>query len=128
MRIYQRQEDDLWVIVWGAHYQNKQVASTEMEALEMAEKIEFVEKLRSLVDTIGAVMDAEGDVYQLYFDRGYNGGGADPIVDGDITSTGLTAAEVTSAITLLENLVAFFNGTSPVNAQYRVTVNSVRRL
>ena len=127
MRVYQR-DDGVWVVVWGERHENKQVANTEQEALDMSDKINFTIRMQELVTALANVQDQVPDDWQLFFDRGYNSGGANPIVDGDISSTGLTAAQVESAITLYENLDKFLSGTAVSQAVYRQTVNAIRKL
>lgn len=128
VRIYQRQEDELWVVVWGDHFEYKQIADSEMEAYTMSEKISFVLRAQELTEHLAAVMDGGPDLVQLFFDRAYGSGGANEIADADIASTSLTAAQVVSAITLLQNFDKFCNAGNPANDAYRVTVNQVRRL
>lgn len=67
-------------------------------------------------------MDEGPDVLQEYFDSGVT------FTDADVESLNLTAAQVNSCLTMLENAGKFYAGTTPANATYRVTINTVRRV
>ena len=75
-------------------------------------------RTQQLIET----MDNGPDVLQEYFDGGFS------FVDEDVAALGVTAAQVTACLTLLENAGKFFSGTNPANATYRTTVNAVRRV
>lgn len=92
----------------------------------MASKIDFANELKAVAVGLGKAMDAAPDLYQKYFDLGYNSGGASELTDEDVASLGLTAAQVVSAITLLENYNKFVSGTDPASSVYRITINQVR--
>jgi len=70
---------------------------------------------------LASIMDSCQSVTKEYFDAGIT------FADGDVPA-GFTAGQVVSVITLLENVNKFFNGESPVNAQYHVTANIARRV
>ena len=95
----------------------------------MSEKISFVLRVQELVEHLATAMDAGPDMVQLFTDRTYGSGGANEILDADIASTGLTAADLVSGVVLLQNFVRFCNNDAAmVSGEYRVTVNKVRRL
>lgn len=54
----------------------------------------------NLADDIGALQ-------AIYFDRGYNSGGADELLDADVESLGIDAAAVTGMITFAGALETF---------------------
>ena len=87
----------------------------------MAQKLELARAIVAQAQLLAVPMDASPDVVQEYFDSGIT------FTDADVAALGLTAAQVVACITLLENVNKFFAGGSPTNAQYRVTVNGVRR-
>lgn len=90
------------------------------------DKLSYVNRLISNVNQLAKVMDTASDLNAMYFDLGYNGGGANQITDEDIASLGLTAADVVNIITLMQNYDEFTAGTNPINAVYRVTINKTR--
>lgn len=87
----------------------------------MANKFELAKAIIKQAQNIAPVMDTAPDIVQEYFDSGIT------FVDVDVEALGITAAQVVSVISMLENFNKFFAGTTPANAQYRVNVNAVRR-
>ena len=107
-----------WIIFDGTNkirFETEGVAQMELKKLALAQAL-----VRN-AQAIAPIMDTAPDVVQEYFDSGIT------FTDQDVELMGLTAVQVVSVITMLENLNKFFAGTTPGNAQYRVTVNSVRR-
>lgn len=96
------------------------------EAHNVMSKTKFVENLQELMNALGKVMDEGPDMVQAYFDRTYNSNASNEIVDSDIATTGLTAAQAGSMITVLQNFTAFCVGGSPTVDTYRVTINTTR--
>jgi hypothetical protein len=100
---------------------------TAEEAWNMSNKITFVNTLKGLVTDLAKVSDTIPDMVQVYFDRGYNAAGDDPIVDADLEAIGLTAADVASIATLMQNYEKFVEGDDTlVDTVYRVTMNKFR--
>jgi hypothetical protein len=60
----------------------------------------------------------------VYFDRGYNGGGSNPITDGDASP--LTAANYAALITLIQQLNNFLGNSAVTPADYDATLNTIR--
>ena len=87
-----------------------------MSKLELAKAILYQTQLHV------RAMDENPDVLQEYFDSGVT------FTDSDVADLGITAADVTACLTFLENAGKFYGGTTPTNAAYRVTINSVRRV
>ena len=88
----------------------------------MNAKSELAKAIVAQVKSLTAPMDLASDVVQEYFDSGIT------FQDDDLAELGLTAWQLTACITLLQNLAGFFAGEAVTTAQYRVTVNAVRRL
>lgn len=61
-----------------------------------------------------------------YFDLGFNVGGADPIVAGDITHVNYDAADLGSYVTLMQQLDNLFENSSVTAADYGATLNKMR--
>jgi hypothetical protein len=74
-----------------------------------------------------AIVDKLKDQDTEYFNAGYNGGGADEILDADLTPHDMTAAEFTNYVTLIEQLIDFANGDPVAQAVYISTLNQLRR-
>ena len=92
-----------------------------MEGEIMAQKLELARAIVATVQQLAPVMDMVPDIVQEYFDSGIT------FADEDVAALGLTAAQVVACITMLDNATKFFSGGNPTNAQYRVSINAVRR-
>ena len=94
----------------------------------MAEvKTNYVNKMLARTKDLANVKTALHEIYNTYFDRGYNSGGSDPIQDSDIVSANVTATDVANMITLIENLDKFFDNQSVTTGDYDATLNQFRR-
>jgi len=117
MRIYQ---DALggWILWTGSE---KLHFDTEMEAKIAMNKTELAKAIVYQAQLLAKPLDEGADVLQEYFDSGVT------FTDADVAALGVTAAQVVSCLTLLENFGKFCAGNNPAHAAYRVTVNAVRR-
>lgn len=77
------------------------------------------------VQSLAAPMDSAQDVWQEFWDV-VNGSGA--YNDQELEDLGITAAQLASCVTVLENFNKFVQGNSPANDAYRVTINTMRRV
>lgn len=94
----------------------------------MANKSDYAQKLRQ---TSGQFMQAAEELatlYAAYFDRGYNGGGSDPITDPDVADQETTAADITAGITAAEQLANYLDASAVTPADYSATWNRLRRI
>lgn len=90
------------------------------------EKETFASKMISSANELAAAYRNQQELFDVYFARGYNSGGGDPITDEDVAPAGLTAADVGSGITLAENFPKFMRGESSFTSDYKSTVNRLR--
>lgn len=124
MEVWQSKENDKWVL----SYDNGSITfNTALEANNMAKKLDFATQIQTLATDLAKSMEVAPDLHQRYFDCGFNDGGANEIVDGDIESLGFTAAQLVSMITCIENFNKFIAGTSPANSAYRININALRK-
>jgi hypothetical protein len=93
----------------------------------MLMKQTFARQLQTDAGKIAEIRKFLDDRKGVYFDRGYNSGGSNPIVDADVADLDLTAAQVGSWITLLEQLEKFFTNQSVTQADYDATLSVMRR-
>lgn len=100
--------------------------SLESEAQNMATKITFAEQAQGMATSLAQLGDNLSDLESVYFDRGYNSGGADQIVDGDIVSLDITATQLGALVTLAQQLSNFLGNASVTTADYDATLNVVR--
>lgn len=93
------------------------------EAFEAMAKIDLAKAIIWRAQQLTETMDNGPDVVQEYFDSGIT------FTDYDLESLGVTASQVVSCITLLQNITKFFGGDDTLTpAVYRTTVNSIRRI
>jgi hypothetical protein len=77
------------------------------------------------VQMLAVPMDVAQDTWQEFWDV-VNGDGS--FTDEELEAMGITAAQLASCVTVLENFNKFVNGNSPSNDAYRVTINTMRRV
>jgi hypothetical protein len=121
-RVY-RAADGQWIYFDGAE---KHFFATEGEARMANQKEIFAQKAQEAATTLAQVGDRLDDLVTVYFDRGYNSGGANGIDDSDLTSLGITAAQLGGLITLAQQLSNFRNNQAVTTADYDVTLNALR--
>ena len=92
----------------------------------MASKLKFADKAQDISTRLAAIIDEAADMDTVYFDRGYNSGGGDPIADADVSSLGITAADVGDFITLAQQLANFANNAAVTQGDYDATLNKMR--
>lgn len=95
--------------------------------MALTPKQRYAEAVINLAQDLAAISDRLEPLESEYFDNGYNSGGADELVDNDVTENKTTAAEIADAITLVQELTKFLNAGSPANGDYSVTMNKMRR-
>lgn len=112
-----------WIFFDG---KNKHVFVTEGGAAEMSRKNDFGEEAQTRSTTLAQVISMLDSLVGVYFDRGYNSGGAEEIADSDLESLGITAADLVATITLAQQLQNFANGDAVAPADYSATLNKMR--
>ena len=75
--------------------------TTNKEKLGMAAR-DAATRFSDMADDIAALQE-------VWFDRGYNSGGADELTDADVEALGITAADVTGMITFAGALETFMS-------------------
>lgn len=68
------------------------------------------------------------DLHEFYFDNLFNDGAGDAIVDGDLSSIGLTASELGDFINFVAQLDLLMNNGEPFQADWSVNLNKMRTL
>ena len=87
----------------------------------------FIREIVRDVQALALLGKKWADQDNEYFDNGYNGGAADPIVDADVASADITAADFTNAITLMQNFEKLRTNQVPTTADYADTLNAILR-
>lgn len=126
MHVYLRY-DGMYVLVTGPTASDEYpVGISEVEALAMEKKVQFVQRLQEHATQLARIADVVADLNKLYFDRGYNLGGANAITDVDLAPLGLAANDVVLLITLLQQFDNFASGQAVVTGDYKGTMNRCR--
>ncbi len=73
----------------------------------MTNKTRYASRAQDMAAIFANLADDIGALQAIYFDRGYNSGGADELTDADVESLGVTAADVTGMITFAGALETF---------------------
>ena len=73
----------------------------------MANKQHYARQGQQMAALFSALSDDILSLQAIWFDRGYNSGGADELTDADVESLGITAADVTGMITFAGALDTF---------------------
>jgi len=89
-------------------------------------KTTYAGQIQTTAAAIAAAIDRATDLRSIYFDRGYNSGGANVIIDGDVSELGITADAITNFITLAEQLQNFADNQTVTSGDYDATLNMLR--
>ena len=87
----------------------------------MANKLKTAQAIVSAVQTLAPATDGADNLVKEYFDAG-------TFTDGDLTALGITAAQLTACITLLQQVGLLMTNQATSAADYTATLNSVRRV
>lgn len=98
----------------------------ESEAISMANKIEFAKKCQVANTIVAQLFLDTKDLDGVYFDEGFDGAGSDPIINDDLVSLGITAAELSLGITLFQQIQNLRNNDPVTTGDYQATVNALR--
>jgi len=123
MRIYKNADGAFSLVINGELFAT---FSTIEEAVNMSQKLTFVSKVQERATTLAQVADLVSDLVSVYFDRGYDSGGSDPVIDADLAALGITAANLTAFITLGQQLQNFLDNAAVATADYDATLNTMR--
>lgn len=93
----------------------------------MANKVTFAQRAQVVATDLANVVTECADLAKVWADRTYNVGGANVMVDADVASIGLKAADVGSMITLCQQIgIIFGNTTGYIQADYKSTLSKMR--
>ena len=84
-------------------------------------KIDTARAIVGAVQSLATATDSAPDLEAEYFDVG-------SWADEDVAALGITASDVASCITLLQQVQALMSGAATTPAVYRATINKVRRV
>jgi len=66
-----------------------------------AKKVAYIRDLVRRIQELDVLFDDSADIEKEFFDLGYNDIGVNPIVDADVSTYVLTAADISAGITLI---------------------------
>ena len=98
----------------------------EEDAQNMATKTAWATQAQKDATAIAQVADRLVNLRTVYFDRGYDSGGSNPIIDGDVTALGITAVQLGDLVTLAEHLEDFLNAGVVATLDRDPTLNAIR--
>lgn len=94
----------------------------------MANKLDFAnEIIQKSTEMMGLAKDLS-DLNEFYFDNGLDSGGADPIIDDDVSESDITAAEIADVVNFAGYLSTWLNNGVPFQADWSATLNKVRNV
>ena len=118
IRIYE--DNGQWVL-WLRDIDVKLFFDSETEARQAMAKIDTARAVLWRVQQLAETADNGPDVVQEYFDVG-------TFTDEDVAALGITAAQLTACVTMLQQFENFMSGEAITAAVYRSTLNQVRRV
>jgi len=89
-------------------------------------KITFAADAQEVCNSLGKALNDCDNLFSTFFDRGYNSGGGDPIIDGDIASLKITAADLGGFINLAEQINKLMNNLAVTQSDWGSVVNKMR--
>ena len=93
----------------------------------MANKDGFAYDIILRMRRLAEVADVGDSLAKEWSDSGFGSGGGNEIVDGDLTDYQISAADLTAAITLLQQFNNFVGNDPVTQGDYMSTLNKVRR-
>lgn len=93
----------------------------QIEGETMAKKLETAKAIVAAVQSLSTATDSAADLEAEFFDVG-------TFTDEDVAPLGITAAQLASCITLLQQVNKLMSGQATTPAIYRTTLNAVRRV
>jgi len=97
------------------------IASLAIADYPTNQKIDFITSVRALATNLQAQKANSDYLYEVYFDRGYNSGGADEIVAGDLVGTefeGMPISVLTDVITAINQYKNYFDNSAVTTGDY----------
>lgn len=92
----------------------------------MGIKLTFSGQARKLANDMARLDHDLEALNSVYFDRGYNSGGSDPIIDADIAELNVTAADIAGMVTIAQQFRNFLNNVAVVTGDYDTTLSQLR--
>ncbi len=94
----------------------------------MTDKDAFASRLRNLANQLGNQYSQLAEMQEMYFDRGYDSVGSDPIIDADVSSQEIDAATIAAMMTCVAQMNNFFGNSAVTTGDYGATINQTRKM
>lgn len=93
----------------------------------MSKKEDYVAAVQEISTVLAKAGPQFQWLFETFFDRGYNGGGVNPLIDADIPAElGITAADIAAFITLAEQMGNFLGNQPVFQSDYGFALNRLR--
>jgi len=119
-------ENGKYVLYLDLYPPKTAVFNTLLEAKMSDQQIRYARRLQDITTQLAQIADDCPDLFKLFWDRGYGAGGANVITDEQLSAIGLTAADVSAMITLIEQFDNFASGRAVFATDYKSTMNRMR--
>lgn len=92
----------------------------------IAHKAAYMQQIRQIATALAQASVQAGVMHDVYFDRGYNSGGAQAFAAEELAEAGLTQAQIDGLITLFEQIDNLRNNRPVSSGDYKAVLNQVR--
>ena len=93
-----------------------------------SQKIDFANLCKEAAQKVYEAEHACGDVYEVFWDRGYNSGGSNALTPEDIASTEITPTMIGDFTNFCDNFQKFLNNQDATKADWDATINKIREV
>lgn len=90
-------------------------------------KVDFALKIESAATELAAVIEQIEVLRGAYLASGFDDGGDDELTDDDLVGHAVTAAKITTVMTLTENLTKFLDNLTPAKGDHRASLGTIRK-
>ena len=91
-------------------------------------KLDLALKVKDYATQLADLLDGLEALVSIYSASGYGSGGADPIVDADLTGHAITVAQITQFGGLVTNLLKLMGNQTPTIGKYREQLDAFRNI
>ena len=115
-----RESGGTWYVVDGTQ---EYILSSEQEARQFMAKQDTAKAIVKTVQSLATATDTAGDLEKEYFDVAGSGW-----VDADVAALGITAAQLASCLTLLQQFAKLMTAQATTPIDNTASLNQVRRV
>lgn len=93
-----------------------------------SQKVDFAQACKNAAQKVYEAEKACEDVYEVFWDRGYNSGGANALTPEDISSTEITPTMIGDFTNFCDNFQKFLNNQSITQSDWDSIINKIREI